>query len=93
MFVSLLTWLNDHESDVFFVATCNDILKLQPEFSRAERLDRVFFVDVPSKDQRQAIWDIYNPMFGLDVQQLRPEDKTWTGAEVKACCRLCWTYR
>ena len=27
LFGSLLTWLNDHESDVFFVATCNDISK------------------------------------------------------------------
>ena len=33
VFGSLLTWLNDHESDVFFVGTCNDISKLPPEFA------------------------------------------------------------
>lgn len=37
LFGSLLTWLSDHSSDVFFVATSNDISKLPPEFSRAER--------------------------------------------------------
>ena len=30
VFGSLLTWLNDHESDVFFVGTCNDASKLPP---------------------------------------------------------------
>jgi len=51
----LLTWLNDHESDVFFVGTCNDASKLPPEFARAERFDGVFFVDLPSRDQKDAI--------------------------------------
>ena len=48
----------------------------------------MFFVDLPSKEQRQAIWDIYVPMFGLDPNQTRPKDDNWTGAEVRACCRL-----
>jgi hypothetical protein len=39
VFGSLLTWLHDHESDVFFVGTCNDASKLPPEFARAERFD------------------------------------------------------
>ena len=39
VFGSLLTWLNDHDSDVFFVGTCNDASKLPPEFARAERFD------------------------------------------------------
>ena len=88
MFASLLTWLNDHTSDVFFVATCNDISKLPPEFSRAERFDGVFFVDLPSAEQRQAIWDIYIELFQLDASQRKPQDDNWTGAEIRACCRL-----
>ena len=88
MFGSLLTWLNDHTSDVFFVATCNDISKLPPEFSRAERFDGVFFVDLPTQAQRQTIWEIYIGMFGLDPGQSRPADDNFTGAEVRACCRL-----
>jgi SpoVK/Ycf46/Vps4 family AAA+-type ATPase len=88
LFGSLLTWLNDHQSDVFFVATCNDISKLPPEFSRAERFDGVFFVDLPTASQRGAIWEIYVPMFGIGSGQTRPKDTNWTGAEIKACCRL-----
>ena len=40
MFGTLLSWLNDHESDVFFVCTANDVSKLPPEFTRAERIRR-----------------------------------------------------
>ncbi len=85
---TLLTWMNDHTSDVYLVATCNDISKLPPEFTRAERFDGVFFLDLPSAKQRQSIWDIYIDRFGLTADQQRPDDKRWTGAEIRACCRL-----
>ncbi len=88
VFGSLLTWLNDHESDVFFVGTCNDASKLPPEFARAERFDGVFFVDLPGRDQKDAIWNIYSRHYGLDVNQARPDDTNWTVAEIKSCCRL-----
>ena len=88
VFGSLLTWLNDHESDVFFVGTCNDASKLPPEFARAERFDGVFFLDLPGRDQKDAIWGIYVQHYGLDAKQARPDDTQWTGAEIKSCCRL-----
>ena len=88
VFGSLLTWLNDHESDVFFVGTCNDASKLPPEFARAERFDGVFFVDLPGRDQKDQIWGIYTRHYGLDAKQARPDDANWTGAEIKSCCRL-----
>jgi SpoVK/Ycf46/Vps4 family AAA+-type ATPase len=88
VFGSLLTWLNDYESDVFFVGTCNDASKLPPEFARAERFDGVLFVELPGPDQRAAIWSIYTMYYGLDVKQAWPDDANWTGAEIKSCCRL-----
>ena len=88
LFGHLLSWLNDHTSDVFFVGTCNDISRLSPEFARAERFDSVFFIDLPTKQQRDAIWDIHISEFGLDPDQPRPEDDGWTGAEIHAACRL-----
>ena len=54
MFGTLLTWLNDRQSDVFVVCTCNDISKLPPEFARSERFDGVFFLDLPTAEQRQG---------------------------------------
>jgi SpoVK/Ycf46/Vps4 family AAA+-type ATPase len=88
VFGSLLTWLNDHESDVFFVGTCNDASKLPPEFARAERFDGVFFVDLPGRDQKDAIWGIYTRHYSLDAKQARPDNTNWTGAEIKSGCRL-----
>jgi SpoVK/Ycf46/Vps4 family AAA+-type ATPase len=88
LFGTFLSWLNDHESDVFVVATANDITKLPPEFSRAERFDGVFFLDLPSSEQREAIWKIYVEHYQLDPAQKLPADHDWSGAEIKACCRL-----
>lgn len=88
LFGTLLTWLNDHTSDVFFIGTCNDASQLPAPFARAERFDGIFFVDLPGAEQRAAIWNIYLNQFGLDPSQEKPDDTNWTGAEIKSCCRL-----
>lgn len=88
MFGTMLTWLSDHESDVFVVATSNDISKLPPEFSRAERWDGTFFLDLPGQHEKDVIWKMYMEKFGLDINQSKPNDRDWTGAEIKSCCRL-----
>ena len=88
MFGSFLSWLNDHQSDVFVVCTANDVAKLPPEFSRAERFDATFFLDFPGHEQKQAIWQLYLDLFEIDRDQKLPPDDSWTGAEVRACCRL-----
>jgi len=88
MFGSLLSWLNDHQSDVFVVCTANDVTKLPPEFCRAERFDGLFFLDLPGDEQKQAIWRMYLDLFGIEADQRLPADQSWTGAEIRACCRL-----
>ncbi len=88
MFGTFLSWLNDHTSDVFVVCTSNDISRLPPEFGRSERFDGIFFLDLPQRDEKDAIWTIYLEQFELDRNQQRPDDANWTGAEIKACCRL-----
>lgn len=88
MFGTFLSWLNDHQSDVFIVCTANDVSQLPPEFARSERFDGVFFLDLPDRQEKDAIWDLYLQQFGLDPQQARPADELWTGAEIKSCCRL-----
>ncbi len=87
-FGALLGHMADHPGESFFVFTANDVAKLPPEFTRAERLDAVFFVDLPGPAEKKAIWDIYLGAFELDPAQTLPHDRDWTGAEVKACCRL-----
>jgi SpoVK/Ycf46/Vps4 family AAA+-type ATPase len=88
MFGSFLSWLNDHESDVFVVCTANDVSKLPPEFGRSERFDGIFFLDLPGRAEKDAIWNIYRQMFEIDPSQRVPSDENFTGAEIKACCRL-----
>lgn len=88
LFGTLLSWMNDRTSDVFLICTCNDISKLPPEFSRSERFDGIWFLDLPDVQQKRAIWRIYLDMFGLDPKQPKPVDADWTGAEVRSCCRL-----
>ncbi|MCA9564427.1 MAG: AAA family ATPase, partial [Myxococcales bacterium] len=87
MLGTLLSWLSDHETDVFVIATCNDIRRLPPEFSRAERFDAVFFLDLPERTEKDRIWEICRRQFGVASRPL-PDDRNWTGAEIRACCRL-----
>jgi SpoVK/Ycf46/Vps4 family AAA+-type ATPase len=61
---------------------------LPPEFSRAERFDAVVFLDLPGRDEKDAIWRLYLDKYQLDADQRLPKDDSWTGAEIKACCRL-----
>lgn len=88
LFGTLLSWLADHESDVFFIGTANDISRLPPEFTRAERLDAVFFLDLPAATERPAIWQLYRRQYDIPANQPIPVDTDWTGAEIKSCCRL-----
>jgi hypothetical protein len=88
MFGTLLSYLNDHESDVYFICSANDVSKLPPEFTRAERFDAIFFLDLPATREKEQIWRLYLERFGIDPAQRRPEDREWTGAEIRSCCRL-----
>lgn len=94
LFGSFLSWLNDHESDVFCIGTCNDISMLPPEFTRDERFDAVFFIDVPTEEERLVIWQLYLHKYrhakSRDAKvphSLLVMSAGWTGAEIKSCCR------
>ena len=88
MMGTFLTWLNDHQSDVFVSCSANGIERLPPEFCRAERFDGVFFLDLPGRQQKDEIWRLYRDQFGISADEVLPEDDQWTGAEIKSCCRL-----
>ena len=88
LFGTFLSWLSDHASDVFVVCTSNDISKLPPEFCRAERFDAVFFLDLPNRAEKDAIWTLYRGQFDIAPSEPTPEDTDWTGAEIRSCCRL-----
>jgi hypothetical protein len=73
-----------------WLATCNSIASLPPELRRRFTMG-TFFFDLPSPDEREAIWRIYSAKFHVDGS--RPQDDNWTGAEIKECCRKAYRLR
>ena len=73
-----------------WLATCNSIGSLPPELRRRFTLG-TFFFDLPAAEERDAIWQIYASKYG--VQDERPHDDNWTGAEIKECCRKAYRLR
>lgn len=52
---TILTWLQEKAGSVFVVATANDVSALPPEMTRKGRFDEIFFVDLPTTPEREAI--------------------------------------
>lgn len=58
-----LFWLQESLKFVFVVATANDVSKLPAELLRKERFDELFFVDLPTPNERKDILNIYSKKF------------------------------
>jgi ATP-dependent 26S proteasome regulatory subunit len=54
-----LFWLQEARARVFVVATANDVSRLPPELLRRGRFDELFFVDLPTPEERREIIGIY----------------------------------
>ncbi len=85
---TFLSWLQDRKSEVFTVATANDVSRLPPEFLRKGRFDEVFFVDLPDGEARQAILEIHLARRGHDparfeVAPLVTATDGFSGAEIE----------
>ena len=66
VFGTLLTWLSEKTAPVFVMATANDISHLPPELLRKGRLDEIFFVDLPTPEERREIFRIHLAARGRD---------------------------
>jgi SpoVK/Ycf46/Vps4 family AAA+-type ATPase len=60
-----LYWLQEGRARVFVVSTANDIGRLPPELFRRGRFDELFFVDLPSPDERREIIALYAARYRL----------------------------
>jgi len=88
VFATLNTWMQEKTKPVFVVATANDITQLPPELLRKGRFDDIFFVDLPTEEERREIFAIHlrkrkrDPnQFQLDT--LAAESPGLSGAEVE----------
>jgi len=58
VFGTFLTWMQEKQSEVFVIATANNISNLPPELLRKGRFDEIFFVDLPVFEERKEIIEI-----------------------------------
>ena len=54
-----LFWMQECKKQVFVVATANDVSMLPSELLRRGRFDELFFVDLPTADERKEILTLY----------------------------------
>ncbi|MCL1463937.1 AAA family ATPase [Argonema galeatum] len=54
-FGTFLSWLNDHQYSIFFIATSNNRNALPAELFRAGRFDEIFIIMPPNTDERREI--------------------------------------
>jgi SpoVK/Ycf46/Vps4 family AAA+-type ATPase len=88
VFGTFLTWLSEKTVPVFVVATANDISQLPPELLRKGRLDEIFFVDLPSLEERMEIFRIHllrrqRPADQFDQHALAEASRDFSGAEIE----------
>lgn len=59
MIGQFLFWLQECKKEVFVVATANEVTSLPAELLRKGRFDEIFFIDLPTKEERKDIIMLY----------------------------------
>ncbi|MFA4877482.1 MAG: AAA family ATPase [Methanoregula sp.] len=88
VFAHLLTWMQDKTSPCFVVATANNISALPPELLRKGRFDEIFFLDLPSLEERREIFTVHLKKrkcvpAEFDLDRLARESDGYVGAEIE----------
>ncbi|WP_406498216.1 AAA family ATPase [Streptomyces sp. NBC_01604] len=88
VFGTVLTWMQEKTAPVFVVATANDVSALPPETLRRGRFDEVFFLDLPTEEERREIITVHLRKRGrkpemFDVYQLARDCDGFVGAELE----------
>jgi SpoVK/Ycf46/Vps4 family AAA+-type ATPase len=79
----------EKRSPVFVVATANNIQALPPEMLRKGRFDEIFFVGLPSQEERLAIFELHlsrlrsHNLKSYDLERLAYETPDFSGAEIE----------
>ncbi|MCP5053189.1 MAG: AAA family ATPase [bacterium] len=83
-----LTWMQEHDSELFVTATANRIDLLPAELLRRGRFDQIFFIDLPARIEREEIFSIHlgrkgNDLTKFNIPQLAQITKGWSGSEIE----------
>jgi AAA+ superfamily predicted ATPase len=90
IFAFFLTWMQEKARGLFVAATANRIDLLPAEMIRKGRFDEVFFIDLPTEEERIEIFRIHLEKRSIDpgpleINRLRRITQAWTGAEIEQC--------
>lgn len=89
VFATFITWLSEKQSSVFVVATANNINVLPLELLRKGRFDEIFFIGLPSFQERKEIFTLHlsklrsNTWQNYDIDYLSKISNNFSGAEIK----------
>jgi AAA+ superfamily predicted ATPase len=89
VFGTFITWMAEKTSPVFVVATANNIQALPPEILRKGRFDEIFFVGLPSQEERKAIFEVHlsklrpHNLKQYNLERLAYETPDFSGAEIE----------
>lgn len=86
---AVLSWMQERAGAVFVVATANDVRALPPELLRKGRFDELFFVDLPTQPEREAILraamkEALRPVKDEAARKVATATAGFTGAEIAA---------
>ena len=89
LLASFLSWMQERKSAVFVAATCNNVTVLPPELIRKGRFDELFFVDLPSVDERKQVFSIQltkrkRDPADYDLDRVAEVAKGFSGAEIES---------
>ncbi len=88
-----LFWMQECRKQVFVVATANDVSMLPSELLRRGRFDELFFVDLPTADERRDILALYMRKYlGLEfsgpfADKIVEISEGFTGADLESTVR------
>ncbi|MEW6279295.1 MAG: AAA family ATPase [Candidatus Eremiobacterota bacterium] len=85
---SLVTWMQEKTAPCFVVATANDIGSLPPELLRRGRFDEMFFLDLPTTEERREILAVHLKRRNrlpqdFDLARLAADSQGYVGAELE----------
>jgi SpoVK/Ycf46/Vps4 family AAA+-type ATPase len=86
---TFITWLSEKTTPVFVVATANNMEWIPPEVVRKGRFDEVFFLALPTQQERQAIFEVHlqksqrTDFKTFQTPLLSDLSKNFSGAEIE----------
>jgi AAA+ superfamily predicted ATPase len=88
VFGSILTWMQEKKAAVFVVATANDISSIPAELLRKGRFDEIFFLDLPTLEERKEIFRVHlnkrrRIPADYDIDAMSAASEGYVGAEIE----------